>query len=296
MRLRPVLADVLADLKLAQTADQPRPQQNSHQQRGDAGHARTEGGVLENPERRIEMEQLLVTQPVQHWPFSMTPFGASPLAGGSAQKFLEGLFDMNAAGALEENGVAGLGERSRKTPRLRRIFEKKRGVGPKAGTLGCVQHVTGRAAYPNEHIYSAFRHVVAYVAVKRLSPTAKLKHLPQNGDSPVSRRIAEHIQHGSHCIRVRVVTIVIHQNAPVMEAFSTHFSNRYFFDARCQPIGRNSIYAGSRDARENVRRLRRERRLRAIDRREQRLLGGRALARAALQRRSRTARQKPRAG
>ena len=54
----------------------------------------------------------------------MTPFGASPLAGGSAQKFLEGLFDVNAAGPFEENGVAGLGERARKTPRLRRIFEK----------------------------------------------------------------------------------------------------------------------------------------------------------------------------
>jgi hypothetical protein len=53
---------------------------------------------------------------------------------------------VNAAGAFEQNCVSGLGERAHQLARWYGIVEKKRGVGPKAGTLGGVQHVTSRAA------------------------------------------------------------------------------------------------------------------------------------------------------
>jgi hypothetical protein len=51
MRFRAVLADVLADLELAQLADQPRPQGDGEKQGGEAGKRRPEGGVLEDAER-----------------------------------------------------------------------------------------------------------------------------------------------------------------------------------------------------------------------------------------------------
>ena len=59
---------------------------------------------------------------------------------------------MHASGAFEQDGVAGCGQRARQAARLLWVLEKKRGVGPKAGTLGCVQHMTGGAAYSYEHI------------------------------------------------------------------------------------------------------------------------------------------------
>ena len=75
--------------------------------------------------------------------------------------------------------------------RLPGILEKKRGVGPKACTHGCVHHVTGRAAYSNEHINPLLRGVSSDVAMQRLGPAAKFEHLPQNRDAPPRRRVSQ---------------------------------------------------------------------------------------------------------
>jgi hypothetical protein len=53
---------------------------------------------------------------------------------------------MYAAGALEQNGIARLRHRAQPLAGWDRIVEKKRGVGPKTGSLGCVQQVTSCAA------------------------------------------------------------------------------------------------------------------------------------------------------
>src|SRR5579883_2142639 len=132
---------------------------------------------------------------------------------------------MDSARAFEENGVAFARITAKEFSRLGRVLEKKRGVGPKACTRGCVQRATGRAAYSNEHIYPPLRCVLTDTAVQRLGPNrAKFKHLPQNCDPPPRRNIGEDIQHGANCVWIGVVAIVIHQNTPVMEAAPPHFS------------------------------------------------------------------------
>src|SRR5579864_7553343 len=75
MRLRTVLANMLADLILPELRDQPRTQHDREQQRGDACHRRADGRVLEKPERRIVMEQFLVKKPVKHQ-FALPSSGA----------------------------------------------------------------------------------------------------------------------------------------------------------------------------------------------------------------------------
>ena len=92
--------------------------------------------------------------------------------------------------------------------------------------------MAGRAAYPNEHINSASGGVAAYVAVKRLSPVAKLEHLPQHRDALPRGSLMEDVQHGAHGIRIGVVAIVINQNPPGAEALSAHFPGREFAHRR----------------------------------------------------------------
>ena len=75
--------------------------------------------------------------------------------------------------------------------------------------------MTGRAANSNEHIQTAHRGVVAYVAMQGLGPAAEFEHLPQNRDAPPRRSIAQHLQHGPHRIWIGVIAIVINQNASV---------------------------------------------------------------------------------
>ena len=133
------------------------------------------------------MIQLFVAQPKQHGSAgtsrrAVTPSVDGPLAG-FGKKLLESYFDVNPTGTFEEDGVSWLGQGTHQAPGGGGLVEKKRGVGPKAGTLGCIQHVAGRAAYPNEHINTALRDIVADVAVKRLSPVAEFEHLPQNCDT-----------------------------------------------------------------------------------------------------------------
>ena len=58
MRLGTFFADVLADLKFTQAADDQRPDHQSGEQRGQAGKRSAESQITENPERRKVMEQL----------------------------------------------------------------------------------------------------------------------------------------------------------------------------------------------------------------------------------------------
>src|SRR5215471_8262190 len=139
MRLWTVFANVLSDLKFPQTSDEPRSQQNCHEQSRNARHPGAERRVLKNAERRqrrVGTIQLLESQPVQH-----RSVGTPSRTGFSlSQKLLEREFDMDSAGTLEENRITGLGKGAHQASRSRRLIEKKRGVGRKAGTLGCIQH------------------------------------------------------------------------------------------------------------------------------------------------------------
>ena len=135
---------------------------------------------------------------------------------------------MHAARPFKQNGVARLVSDPRHMPSgFCGVVEKKRGAGPKACTLGCVQRATGRAAYSDEHINPLLRGVSAYVAMQGLGPAAKFEHLPQNRDPPPRRRVPQHVQHGPHRIRIGVVAIVINQNAAVVET-----APRAFFRAQ----------------------------------------------------------------
>ena len=90
------------------------------------------------------MEQLLVEQPIEH--------RLSSRCLRRSQELFQRAFHMHAARALEEDRIARLRQRAHQPSGFCGILEKKRGAGPKAGTLGRVHHVTGRAAYSNEHI------------------------------------------------------------------------------------------------------------------------------------------------
>jgi len=81
-------------------------------------------------------------------------------------------------------------ETARQAAGLAGILEKKGGVSRKAAAPGRVHHVTGRAAYPYEHINPALRNIIAHVAVQGLSATAEFKHFPQNGYPPPRRRVS----------------------------------------------------------------------------------------------------------
>ena len=156
------------------------------------------------------MEQLFVKQPVEH--------GSVPASCEfRGEELFQRAFDVDAARAFKQDGVARLGERAQHAAGFGRVVEKKRGAGPKACTHGCVQRATGSAAYSNEHIDPLLRGVSANVAMQRLSPAAEFEHLPQNRDPAPRRRVAQHVEHGAHRVRIGVVAIVINQNTLVME-------------------------------------------------------------------------------
>jgi hypothetical protein len=64
VRLRPVFANVLPDLKVAQLGDQPGPQQQTQAQRRQAGERRAHGDIAEHAQRAELREELLVEEVV----------------------------------------------------------------------------------------------------------------------------------------------------------------------------------------------------------------------------------------
>jgi hypothetical protein len=65
MRLRPVFADILPDLKLAQLLDDPRTYKQRNHQSCAGGERRPKRQIPEDPERMKKRKQLLVKQPVK---------------------------------------------------------------------------------------------------------------------------------------------------------------------------------------------------------------------------------------
>ena len=191
VRLGAVFADVLADLKFAQLADQPGPQRDAQQQRRQAGERGPEGRVLEHPERRKVVEQLFEEQPVKHLGVAWTP---APLARRS--ETLKRPLHVGAARALEQDGVALAGNVPQVVACLGGIVEKKRGVRRQAGDAWLRPPCSGRAAYPNEHINPTRRGITSYVAVQGLGPAAEFEHLPQHRDAPLRRSVPQHVEHG----------------------------------------------------------------------------------------------------
>ena len=85
--LRPVFANVLADLKLAQLRDQPGPQRQTKKQRRQRGKRSAKGRVLEHAKRREVAEQLFVEQPIEH-------------LIGPREEPLQGVLDMDCRASL----------------------------------------------------------------------------------------------------------------------------------------------------------------------------------------------------
>ena len=60
MSLRSFLANVLANLKIAQPLNHERPNDQAREERGEAGKRRAERQVTKNTERREVMEELQI--------------------------------------------------------------------------------------------------------------------------------------------------------------------------------------------------------------------------------------------
>ena len=106
--LRAFLADVLADLKLAQLADQPRPQRDAQEQRREAGESRAERDVAEDAERADVAVKLFVEEEVEH------------ATSVYVQKPFQRPLHAHAARTLEQDGVAGARHAGARTRRPRR--------------------------------------------------------------------------------------------------------------------------------------------------------------------------------
>ena len=65
MRLRPVFADELADLELAQLLNDPGADEQRDEQRRERGKCSAESEVAEDPEGVKERKELFVEQPVE---------------------------------------------------------------------------------------------------------------------------------------------------------------------------------------------------------------------------------------
>ena len=64
-RFRAFVADVLADLEVAQLADDGGADDEAHEERGQAGEGGAEGEETKNAERREIVEELFVEEPVE---------------------------------------------------------------------------------------------------------------------------------------------------------------------------------------------------------------------------------------
>ena len=69
MRARPFVADILADLEFAQTADHRRSDDERHKKRGQACKGRAEGQIAKDPERsHIKVaKNVFVQKPIEQW-------------------------------------------------------------------------------------------------------------------------------------------------------------------------------------------------------------------------------------
>src|ERR1700683_5191296 len=110
MRFRPILANVLPDLKLAQLGDQPRSQRQTQKERRYRGKGGAKRGVPEHAERREAVKQLFVEQPIEH------------LVVVARDKPFQGVLDVRASRTLEQNHVAW----TRDPPQ---VFSGRAGVG-----------------------------------------------------------------------------------------------------------------------------------------------------------------------
>ena len=119
VRFRTFLADVLADLKLAQLGDQPRTQRDAQEQRRQAGKRRAKRGVAEDAERADVWEKLFVEKVIKH--SLPPPANASTLSSARST--------LHAARTLEQHRVARAQHAAAaKSPACSRILEKVRGA------------------------------------------------------------------------------------------------------------------------------------------------------------------------
>jgi len=85
-----------------------------------------------------------------------------------------------------------------------------------------------------------------------LGPTAQLEHLAQYGDSPLGGRIAQHVDHGAHRVRIRVVAIVQDEHAITEDPLATHRAGRESLHHRRELVRANPIYRRDSEAGQNV--------------------------------------------
>src|SRR4029453_7438466 len=94
------------------------------------------------------------------------------------QEALQRLLYAGAARTFEQYGIPVAGDFAQLHTGLFRMLEKIRGALVESRADGGIYHLTGHAAYPNEHINAAFDDITAYVAMQALGPTAEFEHLP----------------------------------------------------------------------------------------------------------------------
>ena len=72
MRFGTVLTDRLADLELAEAANQPRAEQQSQAESGEAGEGRSRRDVAEDAKRAEVFKELFVEKMKKHCPFVLS--------------------------------------------------------------------------------------------------------------------------------------------------------------------------------------------------------------------------------
>ena len=204
VRLRPLLADVLADLQPAQPLDHPRAQDQHQEERGQAGHRGAERDVADDVERPRSRGAArrgggrALRQP-----------SSCPEAG--ARQRVHDLLHAHAARALHEHGVAGADEAPRRRAAAAAESAKaaRADVRARPASRAPSRKCRGQRARPPTSTSSAPGHLAAPVSRCSSGPRgAQLQHVAQEGHAAAARGHVERGHRRLHRRRVRVVAVV----------------------------------------------------------------------------------------
>ena len=201
VRRRTLLADDLADLELAQLADQPRAQQQADGQRREAGRSRAERDVprdVEHGERRVQREE----QVIQHQAHSAFTRSATMSVRVPRDPFTSTTSPARSIAATRRGRlVAG-----REVPHGRRVETGvDGGVGKRLG---------GRAADGHEQVDAGGHGAAAGLAVQHGRKLAELAHLADHGDAAHGLGVGAHgVERPRQRRGARVVRVVDQHHA-----------------------------------------------------------------------------------
>ena len=191
MRLRTVFADMLADLKFAQLADQPRSKRNAKEQRRETREHRARRHVAENVESASRPDTVVRREASRAWDY----FLVSPKARSRA------FSTCTPREPLNRTASPGCARSPDKIPGLFRRVEKKRGAVRHPAFHGLVDHEAGSAAYADNGMNTLLRGESSNAAVQGLGLSAKLEHFAQHGNAPPGGSIPEAVPAWSAWLR-----------------------------------------------------------------------------------------------